>query len=49
MKIRTISSSITNVINVSEQYSKDFSRRSGILGNTNAGDIVVFELRRYSK
>jgi len=28
---------LTNVINVSEQHSKDFSRRSDILGNANAG------------
>jgi len=28
---------LTNVINVSEQHSKDFSYQSDILDNTNAG------------
>jgi len=32
---------LTNVINVSEQYSRDFSRRSNILGN--AGGTVAFK------
>jgi len=31
---------LTNVINVSEQHSKDFSRRSDILGNANVGTVV---------
>jgi len=43
MKIRTTSSSITNVINVSEQYSKDFNRRSDILDNANTGSTVPFK------
>jgi len=35
---------LTNVINVSKQYSGDFSHWSDILGsNANAGDIVVFK------
>jgi len=34
---------ITNVINVSEQHSKDFSRRSDILSNANAGGAVAFK------
>jgi len=33
---------LTNVINVSE-HSRDFSRRSDILGNVNTGGIVVFK------
>jgi len=34
---------LTNVINVSEQDSRDFSRRSDIFGNANAGDTVTFK------
>jgi len=34
---------LTNVINVSEQHSRDFSRRSDILGNVNAGSTVAFK------
>jgi len=34
---------LTNVINVSEQYSRDFSRRSDISGNANADDTVAFK------
>jgi len=34
---------LTNVINVSEQHSRDFSRRSDILGNANIGGIVAFK------
>jgi len=34
---------LTNVINVSEQHSRDFSRRSDILDKANAGDTVGFE------
>jgi len=33
---------LTNVINVSEQHSRNFSRRSDILRNANAG-IVAFK------
>jgi len=33
----------TNVINVSEQHSRDFSHRSDIWGNANAGGIVAFK------
>jgi len=31
---------LTNVINVSEQHSRDFSRWSDILDNVNAGTIA---------
>jgi len=35
---------LTNVINVSKQYSGDFNRRLDILdSNANAGGIVVFK------
>jgi len=34
---------ITNVINISEQHLKDFSHRSDILSNANAGGIVAFK------
>jgi len=34
---------LTNVINVSEQYSRDFSRRSDILGNANVSGTVAFK------
>jgi len=34
---------LTNVINVSEQHSRDFSRRSNILDNANAGGTVAFK------
>jgi len=32
---------LANVINVSEQHLRDFSRRSDILGNANAGGTVA--------
>jgi len=31
---------LTNVINVSEQHSRNFSRRSDILDNANAGGTI---------
>jgi len=34
--------SLTNVIDISEQCSRDFSRQSDILGNANVGDTVAF-------
>jgi len=34
---------LTNVINVSEQHSRYFSRRSNILSNANAGSAVAFK------
>jgi len=34
---------ITNVTNISEQHLRDFSHRSDILGNANAGGIVAFK------
>jgi len=34
---------LTNVINVSEQHSRDFSRRSDILGNANASGTIAFK------
>jgi len=34
---------LTNVINVFEQHSRDFNRRSDILGNANAGGTVAFK------
>jgi len=34
---------LINVIIVSEQYSRDFSRQSDILGNANVGDTVAFK------
>jgi len=34
---------LTNVISVSKQHSKNFSRRSGILDNANAGGTVAFK------
>jgi len=34
---------LTNVINVSEQHSRDFSHRLDILGNVNAGGTVAFK------
>jgi len=34
---------LANVINVSEQYSRDFSCRSDILGYTNTGDSIAFK------
>jgi len=33
---------LTNVINVPEQHLRDFSRRSDILDNANAGGTVAF-------
>jgi len=39
----------SNVINVFEQHSRDFSRRSDILDNSNAGGTVAFksQLEKY--
>jgi len=34
---------LPNVINVSEQHSRDFSRQLDILGNANAGGTVAFK------
>jgi len=34
---------LTNVINVSEQHSRDFNHQSDILGNANAGGTVAFK------
>jgi len=34
---------LTNIINVSEQYSRDFSHWSDIFGNASAGDTVAFK------
>jgi len=34
---------LTNVINVFEQHSRDFSRRSDILDNVNVGGTVAFK------
>jgi len=34
---------LTNVMNVFEQYSRDFSYRSYIFGNANAGGTVAFK------
>jgi len=34
---------LTIVINVSKQHSKDFSRRSDILDNVNAGGTIAFK------
>jgi len=34
---------LTNVINVSEQHSRNFSRWSNISGNANAGGTVAFK------
>jgi len=34
---------LTNVINVCEQHSRDFSRQSDILGNANVGGTVAFK------
>jgi len=34
---------LTNVINVSKQHSRDFSRRSDILDNANADGTVAFK------
>jgi len=31
------------MFNISEQHSRDFSRRSNILGNANAEGIVAFK------
>jgi len=36
---------LINVINVSEQHSRDFSRRLNILGNANAGNTVANNLK----
>jgi len=41
MKIRDFFT-LTNVINVSEQHSRDFNQ-SDILGNANTGGIVAFK------
>jgi len=34
---------LTNISNVSEQHSRNFSRRSDILRNANVGGIVDFK------
>jgi len=34
---------LTNIINVFEQHLRDFSRRSDILSNANAGGTVTFK------
>jgi len=34
---------VTNVINVCEQHSRDFNRRSDILDNANVDDTVTFK------
>jgi len=43
---------LTNVINVSEQHPRDFSRRSDILDNANASNTIAFksyDLKRLNK